>query len=185
MRETITSFPFINFAVEVEAFEHRIYSCEMAGHHLRIPIHLSYLRTTICLPRFRNFRPSMKSSIIACQPQHIRAFSDTPHKMIAKSFQEAIAGRRSIYSLNKNTPISDEKLIQTIETITSNVPSSFNTQSTRLVVLLKDEHDKFWDLVEHVLQPNLTSDEQRQKTGGRLGMFKAAYGTVSLPLCAP
>ncbi|RKK84230.1 hypothetical protein BFJ68_g14986 [Fusarium oxysporum] len=61
------------------------------------------------------------------------------------SYLEAVHNRRSIYQLNRSSLISDmiEEIIhQAIE----DIPSSFNSQSTRLVVLLKEDHYKFWNV---------------------------------------
>ena len=58
------------------------------------------------------------------------------------------------------------------------VPSSFNSQSSRLVVLLNAEHDKFWDATLEVLKA-IVPEDQFGSTKGRIDGFRAAYGTVS------
>lgn len=94
-----------------------------------------------------------------------------------KPFIDAIKERRTIYALNKESPISDKQIVDLAEKALLHVPSSFNSQSTRLVVLLNKEHDQFWDYVLEVLKP-VTTEEQFPKTQQRIQGFRNAYGTV-------
>jgi predicted oxidoreductase (fatty acid repression mutant protein) len=94
------------------------------------------------------------------------------------NFLEAVANRRSIYALNKTSPISDARIEEIVTQLVKDVPSSFNSQSARLVLLLKDEHDKFWDVVRDILKA-IVPEEQWEHTGNRIGGFRAGYGTVS------
>lgn len=124
----------------------------------------------------------LSSSPTLSSPQSIQAFSTTTATMSAsKSFADAIKERRTYYQLNKEAPISDKQITEIAEKAILHVPSSFNSQSTRLVVLLNKDHDKFWDFVLEVLKP-LTPEEQFPKTEQKIGGFKAAKGTVSLIL---
>lgn len=94
------------------------------------------------------------------------------------SFLEAVKARHSQYTLGNQNPIGDERVEEILRTTVQNVPSSFNAQSTRYVVLLKDEHRKLWNIVAEVLEPHI-KEETREKTEGRLKMFREAYGSVS------
>lgn len=93
------------------------------------------------------------------------------------SFLEAVKNRRSIYTLTKDIPISDDRVQELVTAAMENVPSSFDSRSTRLTVLLNDEHDQFWDFVKEVLRPHLT-DETWPATEQRLNGFRAGHGTV-------
>lgn len=55
--------------------------------------------------------------------------------------------RRTIYALGKKSPVPDSQIRDLIHNAILHVPSSFNTQSTRLLVLLHAEHEKLWDIV--------------------------------------
>jgi predicted oxidoreductase (fatty acid repression mutant protein) len=57
-------------------------------------------------------------------------------------------------------------------------PSSFNSQSSRVVFLYGAEHDKFWE--EDVLGAlkKVTDEDGFNQAKGRVDGFKAAYGTV-------
>jgi hypothetical protein len=112
-------------------------------------------------------------------PTANKAFSTTSRMADSKSFLTAVKDRRSIYQLNKSSPISDKQIVDIVNTLALHVPSSFNSQSTRLVVLLHKEHDTFWDQVRDVLKP-MVPEDQWSRTEGKVAGFKGAYGTVSL-----
>ncbi|RMY51203.1 hypothetical protein D0865_06486 [Hortaea werneckii] len=108
-----------------------------------------------------------------------RPFSSTmsPSSSETMSFKDAIHLRRSIYALNKQSPIADTKIEEIVRTALKEVPSSFNSQSTRLVVLLKDDHDKFWDIVRDILKAHVPEDKW-EHTGNRIKGFRGGYGTI-------
>ncbi|KAF1840072.1 Nitroreductase [Cucurbitaria berberidis CBS 394.84] len=107
-----------------------------------------------------------------------KSFSTTPSTMSAqKSFIDAVKDRRTIYQLTKEAPISDKQIQELAEKAILHVPSSFNSQSTRLVVLLNKDHDQFWDFVLEALKP-LVPEDQFASTEQRVSGFKAGYGTV-------
>lgn len=97
---------------------------------------------------------------------------------MSKSFFDAVQERRSHYLLNKESPISDKQLSKIIKDAVLHTPSSFNSQSSRLVVLLGAEHDKFWEITKEVLKPNVPDEAQFAATVKKLDGFKAGYGTV-------
>jgi hypothetical protein len=109
-----------------------------------------------------------------------KLFSTTAATMSnQKTFFDAVKERRSYYQLNKEAPISDKQITEIVEKAILHVPSSFNSQSSRLVVLLNKDHDTFWDFVLEVLKP-LTPEENFPKTEQKVKGFQGAYGTVSL-----
>ena len=98
--------------------------------------------------------------------------------MGSNAFLEAMKAPRSIYSVNKDIPISDKRIAEITEQVLLHSPSCFNCQSGRIVLLLNEEHETFWDFVLEVLKPILPPEQFtgfEQKIGG----FKAGYGTVS------
>lgn len=94
------------------------------------------------------------------------------------SFQQLAESRRSIYSLNKNLPISQDDVVQIIEHAMLHTPSAFNSQSTRLVVLLGNEHEKLWQITEDILKNIINDNEKFQPTAQKLAGFKAGAGTI-------
>lgn len=95
------------------------------------------------------------------------------------TFLEAVKNRRSVYALNKDVPILDKEITEIAKQVVLHVPSAFNSQSTRIVILLDKKHDTFWDYVLEVLKPVVPA-EQFPATEQRVLGFKAGYGTVSL-----
>jgi hypothetical protein len=119
------------------------------------------------------------------QPQaSLRTFATTPAAMSSKQFLEIAKGRRSIYPLKKESVIDDKKIQEIVTEALLHVPSAFNSQTTRIVLLLKGEHDKLWDITTGVLK-GIVPEASWSKTEQRMNMFAGAYGTVSsaIPLC--
>lgn len=81
-----------------------------------------------------------------------------------RTFAEALEHRRSYYSIGSDSPVLDEEVVHIVRTAVKNVPSAFNSQSTRIVLLLGDEHKKLWDIVKSTLKQRIPSDAlQRRK----------------------
>jgi hypothetical protein len=118
------------------------------------------------------------STISSATHKHA-TFSTTSAAMSnQKSFFDAVKERRTYYQLNKEAPISDKQITDIVEKAVLHVPSSFNSQSTRLVVLLNKDHETFWEFVLEVLKP-LTPEDHFPQTEQKINGFKGAYGTVS------
>ncbi len=94
-----------------------------------------------------------------------------------KDFYTAIKDRRSHYGLSKEVKVSDQRIKEVIEHSVVHTPTAFNSQSGRVVVLLKKDHDKLWELTESVLK-KIVPETQFQATKDKMDAFKAAYGTV-------
>ena len=66
-----------------------------------------------------------------------------------RTFAEALEHRRSYYSISNDSPVLDEEIVHIIRTAVKYVPSAFNSQTTRVVLLLGDEHQKLWRIVKN------------------------------------
>ncbi|KAI9702213.1 MAG: hypothetical protein M1820_006295 [Bogoriella megaspora] len=97
-----------------------------------------------------------------------------------KAFMDAIKSRRSIYALNKKSPISDARIEEILHDTILHSPSAFNSQTTRAVLLLKGEHEKFWDMVIAKGEYSGWPEEMLNKMRGRWAGFKASYGSILL-----
>jgi len=97
--------------------------------------------------------------------------------MASAKFLEEIKQRRTYYNITNKSPVSDERVEEIIKEIVLHVPSSFNSQSSRVVVLFKKDHEKLWDFTAEVLKP-IVPAEQWATTEKKLASFKAGYGTV-------
>lgn len=110
-----------------------------------------------------------------------RPFSTTTNKM-APSAQELIElakARRSYYPLSKDLSITPARVQEIVKDLLDHVPSSFNSQSNRVVVLFGADHEKLWDITAEILKPMVTP-EQWESTAGKMAMFKGAAGTVRI-----
>ena len=93
-------------------------------------------------------------------------------------FAEAMAHRRSYYSIGSDSPVLDEEIVHVIREAVKNVPSAFNSQSTRIVLLLGDEHKKLWNIVKETLKTRISA-EAFAKTEAKIdGCFAGGHGTV-------
>jgi len=96
---------------------------------------------------------------------------------MSNNFFEAVKGRRSIYALSKESTISDAQIVEIVEQAVLHSPTSFNSQSSRAVVLLGEQHDKLWDITTETLR-KIVPAEQFEGTEQKLASFKAGYGSV-------
>ena len=69
-----------------------------------------------------------------------------------RKFKEALAHRRSYYALSNKSLISDEEIENIVKFAVKNIPSAFNSQSTRMVLLLGEQHVKLWNIVKDTLR---------------------------------
>ena len=97
--------------------------------------------------------------------------------MTYQTLQQAAETRRSVYALNKNLPLPAGEVAAIIEHAVKHTPSSFNSQSTRVVVLFGAEHEKLWRFGEDALRAVVPAG-QFEQTAQKLAMFKAAAGSV-------
>ncbi|VBB05001.1 nitroreductase [Lucifera butyrica] len=94
-----------------------------------------------------------------------------------KDFYTAIKERRSIYGISKERVVSDERIRAIVENAVTHVPSSFNSQSGRVLLLLGEHHDKLWETTKEILR-QLVPTEQFAATEEKINGFKNGYGSV-------
>ena len=95
-----------------------------------------------------------------------------------QTVQQVAVARRSIYNLTNQLPISNEEVAKVVEHVITHTPSSFNSQSTRLVILFGDEHEKLWQITEDLLRKIVNDDAKFEGTKQKIDSFKAGAGTV-------
>ncbi|KAJ6133964.1 hypothetical protein N7523_000286 [Penicillium sp. IBT 18751x] len=99
------------------------------------------------------------------------------------TLMELVKSRRTYYNLKAESPISDDAIDSIVRDSVLHVPSSFNTQTSRVVLLLKEEHKKVWDITLKVMEGlvaagHVPKEMFENSTKPKLESFKAAYGTV-------
>ena len=94
-----------------------------------------------------------------------------------KTFLSSIHERRSVYSITNTSPIPKNKIVALIEMLLEDVPSAFNCQSARVVVLFEQAHKNFWDIVMRTLRERVPA-EKFAPTEAKINSFAAGYGTI-------
>ena len=97
---------------------------------------------------------------------------------MARNFKEAVEHRRTYYHITNSSPISDNEIKEIIAFAVKNVPSAFNSQSSRVVLLLGKNHKKFWDITKEALKA-IVPAEAFEKTLAKINTsFDCGYGTI-------
>ena len=95
-----------------------------------------------------------------------------------RTFEDALEGRRSYYNISNESPVVDYEIVHVLHQVVKHVPSAFNSQTTRLVLLLGDEHAKFWNIVKNTLK-KIVPDDVFVMTENKINRsFASGYGTV-------
>lgn len=94
------------------------------------------------------------------------------------TLQQLAEKRRTIYALSDQLPVSNDEVVEVVEHAILHTPSSFNSQSTRIVVLFSDDHRKLWDMTEDVLRAIVGDEEKFKSTQEKIGGFRSGAGTV-------
>lgn len=111
-------------------------------------------------------------------PSPAAASMSTP--INATAVLDLVKNRRTYYALNKSLTISKERIQEIVKEALRHIPSSFNSQSNRVIVLFDAEHDKLWDATAEILKAIVPADSW-QHTADRINGFKAGAATVRLP----
>ena len=93
------------------------------------------------------------------------------------SFLNQIEQRRTIYSIGNNVSLSQDEIEQTIKNAVRLSPSSFNSQTSRVIILFGDAHQKFWNIVRETLRKIVPADAF-EGTNGKINSFAAGFGTA-------
>ncbi|WP_298809062.1 nitroreductase family protein [uncultured Psychrobacter sp.] len=94
------------------------------------------------------------------------------------TLQQLAEKRRSIYALSNQLPVANDEIVKIVEHAILHTPSSFNSQSTRIVVLFGDDHRKLWDMTEDTLREIVGDEEKFKSTKERVNGFRNGAGTV-------
>lgn len=92
-------------------------------------------------------------------------------------FLTAVKSRRSIYTISKETTIPDDEIISLVKQLIVAVPSGYNSQSARVVMLFGENHTKLWNIVMKTLRAHVPL-EKFGPTEAKINGFLAGYGTL-------
>lgn len=92
--------------------------------------------------------------------------------------RDALKHRRSYYKIGNISPISNHEIEDIMSFALNNIPSAFNSQSTRLVLLLGDNHKRLWSMIKGHLK-KIVPEANFQKTEAKIDeSFASGYGTI-------
>lgn len=94
------------------------------------------------------------------------------------NFITLMKNRRSIYNLTNEMPFNDEELVKKIEEVIVNTPTAFNSQSSKAVLLLGENHKKLWNEITLEILRTVTPPEAFENTTKKINSFANAYGTI-------
>ncbi len=96
---------------------------------------------------------------------------------MSNAFLDAITARRSIYAIGKNVNLSEDQIAALVKQAVKQSPSSFNSQSSRVVVLFGKQHEKLWNIIKETLR-KIVPPGAFAATETKLASFAAGTGTV-------
>lgn len=93
------------------------------------------------------------------------------------TFVDLAEKRRSIYALGTDSNYSKKDIENRIREVVKQVPSAFNSQTTRVVVLFDSANEKFWNHIYDV-QQNVLEGDMWDMMSGIITGAKNGIGTV-------
>ncbi len=102
---------------------------------------------------------------------------DTKTRGFKMSFLDKIKQRRTIYAIGKNLSVDQKAIEETIQEAVRHSPSSFNSQTSRVVTLFGESHTQFWNIVRETLR-QIVPAEAFAGTDAKISSFAAGFGTA-------
>lgn len=93
------------------------------------------------------------------------------------TFLDPVKKRRTVYAIGKEQVVPPETVEQIVKEAVLHVPSSFNSQSDRAIVLFGAQSDKLWSITKETLRAIVPANAFAQ-TEQKIDGFAAGYGTV-------
>ncbi|MFD1672231.1 nitroreductase family protein [Agrilactobacillus yilanensis] len=97
---------------------------------------------------------------------------------MSSQYLDLIRNRRTIYALGKNISQTPDEIVTLVEQAVEHAPSAFNNQTSRVVFLFNEHHDKLWDLTADRLHTVVPDEKAFENTKNKLMSFKAGFGTI-------
>lgn len=93
------------------------------------------------------------------------------------TLKNLVKSRRTQYAIGANTDLSNEAITEHLTEIVKEVPTAFNSQTTRLVFVFGEENVKLWDHILDV-QKDVLQGEVWDMMSGVMEGAKNGVGTV-------
>lgn len=97
---------------------------------------------------------------------------------MAANFKDALKLRRTYYALSNKSLIGDQEIEDIISHVLLHTPSPFNSQSTRIVLLLGENHKKLWQITKDALKKIVPAESFAATESKIEGAFASGYGSV-------
>ncbi|MBE6012713.1 MAG: nitroreductase family protein [Lachnospiraceae bacterium] len=94
-----------------------------------------------------------------------------------KDFLQSLEDRRTCYAISDKSPVSDERIEEIVKHCVKHVPSAFNMQSGKVLLLLNENHKALWDIVMEALR-KIVPAEKFAPTEEKINSFAAGHGTI-------
>ena len=88
-----------------------------------------------------------------------------------------LSNRRSVYGLDKKIKLNNFEIEQLLMEALKIAPSAFDCQSSRIVLLLSEQHHLFWQQTFDILK-TIVPSAQQNATHEKIKSFEDAYGTI-------
>ena len=96
---------------------------------------------------------------------------------MTNEYFKALKDRHTYYYLGKSDDVSEAHIEEIIEQVMVNAPSSFNSQSERVLLLFGEQSDALWDLTLETLR-KITPPEAFGATEKKIAGIKGGIGTI-------
>lgn len=97
---------------------------------------------------------------------------------MTRNFKESLQHRRTYYSISSSSPVSDEQIQDIVNHAVKYVPSAFNSQSTRVVLLFGEQHKRLWEITKAVLKKIVPAESFKSTEEKIDNCFESGHGTV-------
>lgn len=94
------------------------------------------------------------------------------------TFLDAVLLRRSRYALSAETTLADEALADMLRQLVKNLPTAYNMQNTRLVLLTGEAHKTLWNHIVLEALRAVAKPERFPATQQKIAGFAAGYGSL-------
>ena len=99
-------------------------------------------------------------------------------RAMKRDFIEAIKHRRTYYDIGNSALTSQRRVVEIVDTALLYIPSAFNVQSTRIVVLFGKHHIKLWEITKDTLR-EIVPEKAFERTQQKIDhSFAAGCGTI-------
>ena len=94
------------------------------------------------------------------------------------TFLQSVALRRSYYHLKNRTLVDDALVVKLVDELLAVMPSPFNVQSSRIVLLFEEQHREFWHIVTRCLEQIVPCDKFDATRNKIERAFSSGHGTI-------